>query len=229
MTFTISGFKSTDELNHLTLKIEKLRLKLTEFSNDQLIEASKSLYQFRIASSTTTKKQGQDFWLNANLYTTNKIKEFISPTWFDILEINKILSPIQNGKIRDCDVYIGNHKACGPTELRRLILEFNSTIITNTKNLHPLLWASEVRYWIVTLHPFVDGNGRTSNLVCDWILALNGFLPISHNSRLDSFIAGWQNRAHFSDLNYATTKTLSSVEHSYNIMLSRLTSLIKHT
>lgn len=45
--------------------------------------------------------------------------------------------------------------------------------------LHPVILASEMHERIVRIHPFVDGNGRTSRLVMNLILMQNGY-PIAN-------------------------------------------------
>lgn len=205
------------KLNELLQLIEEFNSKLLQLSQNDLIIGSERISEFRTTSSSTIKKEGHDLWLKANLYVTKKIELNAAPTWNDVVEINKILDPKNQGKLRTCEIYIGNHQACTINELQDLLITFTQEILQNSKKLHPLLWANEVRYWLVTLHPFIDGNGRTSNLLCDWILALNGYLPISHSSKIESFIGGWKGRAHFSDINFAAIKTLSAIEHSYRI------------
>jgi prophage maintenance system killer protein len=205
------------KLNELLQLIEEFNFKMLRLSQNDLIIGSKRISEFRTTSSSTIKKEGNDLWLKANLYITKKVELDIAPTWNDIVEINKILDQKNQGKLRTCEIYIGNHQACTASDLNDLLSTFTQEILSNNKKLHPLMWANEVRYWLVTLHPFIDGNGRTSNLLCDWILALNGYLPISHSTKLESFIGGWKGRSHFSDLNFAAVKTLSAIEHSYRI------------
>ena len=40
---------------------------------------------------------------------------------------------------------------------------------------HPVIKAAIVHYQLVTIHPFEDGNGRTSRLVSDYVLDLGGY------------------------------------------------------
>jgi Fic family protein len=49
----------------------------------------------------------------------------------------------------------------------------------NRKILHPVILAAEMHERIVRIHPFVDGNGRTTRLVMNLILMQNGY-PIAN-------------------------------------------------
>ena len=42
-------------------------------------------------------------------------------------------------------------------------------------NLHPVVLAAEMHERLVTIHPFIDGNGRTSRLIMNLILLQSGF------------------------------------------------------
>ncbi len=41
--------------------------------------------------------------------------------------------------------------------------------------LHPVLLASELHYRLISIHPFIDGNGRTARLLMNVILLQNGY------------------------------------------------------
>jgi Fic family protein len=45
----------------------------------------------------------------------------------------------------------------------------------NIRLLHPVLLASEMHQRLVTIHPFVDGNGRTARLVMNVLLLQQGY------------------------------------------------------
>jgi len=42
---------------------------------------------------------------------------------------------------------------------------------------HPVEIAAEAHYHLVTIHPFIDGNGRTARLLMNLILLQNGYPP----------------------------------------------------
>lgn len=46
----------------------------------------------------------------------------------------------------------------------------------NKNHLHPVVLATELSERLVTIHPFIDGNGRTSRLVMNLILLKNGYV-----------------------------------------------------
>ena len=49
--------------------------------------------------------------------------------------------------------------------------------ITTDHELHPVQVAAEAHYQLVSIHPFVDGNGRTARLLMNLILLQNGYPP----------------------------------------------------
>lgn len=58
-----------------------------------------------------------------------------------------------------------------PTLMEDFIKWMNSTL------LHPVEFAAETHYRLVTIHPFVDGNGRTARLLMNLILIMYGYPP----------------------------------------------------
>lgn len=48
----------------------------------------------------------------------------------------------------------------------------------NALALHPIRYAALAHYKLVHIHPFTDGNGRTSRLLMNLILMRNGYPPI---------------------------------------------------
>ena len=57
---------------------------------------------------------------------------------------------------------------------------------TKKDHLHPVLLAAEMHERLVSIHPFIDGNGRTSRLVMNLILLQNGYTLVNLKGDLDS-------------------------------------------
>jgi fido (protein-threonine AMPylation protein) len=75
-----------------------------------------------------------------------------------------------------------------PFLLNRMIEEVFEYYQKNKNLLHPIILAAEMHEQIVRIHPFIDGNGRTTRLIMNLILLQNGY-PIANikgdlNSRL---------------------------------------------
>lgn len=49
--------------------------------------------------------------------------------------------------------------------------------LQTSSDLHPIQRASEAHYRFVSIHPFVDSNGRTARLIMNLILMQNGYVP----------------------------------------------------
>jgi Fic family protein len=72
-----------------------------------------------------------------------------------------------------------------PRKVQNLMDDFISWL-KNSKKLHAIELASEAHYRLVTIHPFIDGNGRTARLLMNMILLMKGYPPaiIRKNDRL---------------------------------------------
>ena len=72
-----------------------------------------------------------------------------------------------------------------PKKVQTLMDDFFKWLKNETK-MHAVELASEAHYRFVTIHPFIDGNGRTARLLMNMILMMKGFPPaiIRKNDRL---------------------------------------------
>ena len=100
----------------------------------------------------------------------------------DILQIhNMILRGIDDanaGCYRTVAVRISGSTVVLPNPIKvpDLMTEFIKWIKT-ANNIHPIDLAAEVHYRLVSIHPFVDGNGRTARLMMNMILLMTGYPP----------------------------------------------------
>lgn len=88
------------------------------------------------------------------------------------------------GTYRNVPVYISGTTYVPPQPyMVPKLMEDYFVFYEESKNkLHPVLLAAEMHERLVTIHPFIDGNGRTSRLVMNLALLRNGFPVASISS-----------------------------------------------
>ena len=60
-----------------------------------------------------------------------------------------------------------------------LFEEFSEWLSENESKYDPVAFAAVANARLVSIHPFMDGNGRVSRLVMNTILLQHGYLPVS--------------------------------------------------
>jgi len=99
------------------------------------------------------------------------------------------------GRYRNVNVRIlgAEHIPPEPYLISKLMEDYFLFYQSSHRRLHPVLLAAEMHERLVTIHPFIDGNGRTSRLVMNLILQMHGYplaiLKGDHTSRLSYFRA----------------------------------------
>lgn len=97
------------------------------------------------------------------------------------------------GKFRDTRVFIGNmhtkkvnYIPPDAYKVPGLIDELLDWLNNSTDEIYPVIIAGILHYELVRIHPFVDGNGRTSRLMATLILSIHKF-NIDNYFTLDEF------------------------------------------
>ena len=80
------------------------------------------------------------------------------------------------GRYRSVSVRISGSTVVlpNPRKVPDLMAEFVEWL-EKEHSLHPVELAAEAHYRLVTIHPFVDGNGRTARLLMNMILLMTGY------------------------------------------------------
>ena len=81
------------------------------------------------------------------------------------------------GRYRSVPVMISGsrHVPPQPWAVPKLMEDYGLWLAAESLSLHPVLRAAEAHERLVTIHPFIDGNGRTARLVMNLILLANGY------------------------------------------------------
>tara|TARA_Y100000310_G_scaffold338995_1_gene430260 strand:+ start:1040 stop:1984 length:945 start_codon:yes stop_codon:yes gene_type:complete len=98
-----------------------------------------------------------------------------------LLKVNKILTKntgvLYGGRIRFFEVQIFGSKHVPPKheELNKHLLNMFKWYSANKNKIHPFELAAMIHAKLTWIHPFEDGNGRTSRAIMNFILMKKGF------------------------------------------------------
>ena len=133
----------------------------------------------------------------AILYIEDLVKDDDSLSEWQIKNIHQLVlknvDDTNAGKYRQVNVMISgaNHTPPDHTQLTEQMEAFIQWYQQQSDSLHPVERAAKVHADFVGIHPFTDGNGRTSRLLMNLELMKSGFPPciITVEQRLDYYQA----------------------------------------
>lgn len=88
------------------------------------------------------------------------------------------------GEYRTVRNWVGDINTCPPNGITKAMNELLEWYERNKNSLDPIQLAVRFKYRFVCIHPFIDGNGRVSRLLLNWILKRNGICQCSIYSDL---------------------------------------------
>ncbi len=199
---------------------EFLREKIFEISEEKLKAQLQSLNVLRLSSSNSNRSQcpkALERWNAAQFLIFENPKSLFQYDF--IKEVNKILT----GNIeveRFQDVFAGGASFLSNEEKNNELSYFKSDILPRLTEYHPIVASTAIRYWLVTLHPFKDGNGRTSQSIADAWLMMNQFPPLFFtNPHQGSFAYVPTYREEFSFTN-ALASSFLGLNNAFNFLLN---------
>lgn len=190
-----------DEIDEHKSRLDQLR----KFDSHRIKEALELEYTFesnRIEGNTLTLRE-TDLVVNKGLTISGKsmrehleainhkeaidyIKLLMDRKYVfnerELLNIHNLIlrgiNPEDAGKYRSVQVMIqgSKHAPTDALSVRKEMDAFFSWFEENSFSLHPVVLAAELHERIVTIHPFIDGNGRTSRLIMNLFLLKNGYV-----------------------------------------------------
>jgi Fic family protein/DNA-binding XRE family transcriptional regulator len=189
------------EIDKLKFKLEKFR-KYDSYRIAQALELEYTFESNRIEGNTLTLKE-TDLVINEGLTIAGKsmrehleainhqeaieyVKQLIEKNSAinerEVLNIHSLIlrgiDAPNAGKYRNVQVMIkgSRHMPPQPYLVAKQMEDFFIWYETNKNTLHPVVLAAEMHERLVTIHPFIDGNGRTSRLLMNLILLKHGYV-----------------------------------------------------
>ena len=225
--------KILDEINVLKTKLDSFR----QFDSFRIAQALELEYTFesnRIEGNTMTLRE-TDLVINEGLTISGKsmrehlevinhheaiayIKDLMQKNMpineRELLTVHNLIlrgiHPEDAGHYRKVQVMIqgSSHKPPQPFLVTKEMEDYFIWYETNKLSLHPIVLAAEMHERLVTIHPFIDGNGRTSRLVMNLILLQHGYIIANIKGDYDS-------RMHY----YRTLETAQTKNNKEDFLL----------
>lgn len=209
--------KLLDEIDVLKAKLDNFR----QFDSYRITQALELEYTFesnRIEGNTMTLRE-TDLVINEGLtisgksmrehleainhqeaiaYIKHLMEKNTSLNEREVLSIHNLIlrgiHPEDAGRYRKVQVMIkgSSHMPPQPFMVAKEMEDFFLWYETNKNGLHPIVLAAEMHERLVTIHPFIDGNGRTSRLVMNLILLQHGYIIANIKGDYDSRMQYYQ-------------------------------------
>lgn len=119
---------------------------------------------------------------DAIVYMKELVSEDLFITEREIKELHNLIlrgiHPEEAGRYRKVPVMIKGsaHLPPEPVSVNSHMEDFFRWLYRNASEMHPVLFAAEAHERLVTIHPFIDGNGRTARLLMNLILLRHGYV-----------------------------------------------------
>jgi Fic family protein len=190
-----------DEIDLLKTRLNKYR----EFDSYRISQALELEYIFesnRIEGNTLTLRE-TDLVINEGLTVSGKsmrehleainhveaigyIKQLVERNFQinerELLSVHNLIlrgiMPEDAGRYRKVQVMIkgSSHMPPQPYLVAKQMEDYFLWMEQQKNKLHPVVLAAEMHERLVTIHPFIDGNGRTSRLIMNFILLQHGYV-----------------------------------------------------
>jgi Fic family protein len=145
----------------------------------------------------------------------------------DILAIHKIvlqkIDDMHAGVFRKVMVKVTGSRTVfpNPVKVPFLMVDFMSWL--HSVQDHPVIVAALAHYKLVTIHPFIDGNGRTARLLMNLLLLQHGYpLAIIKKEQRSEYIAAIEYARETDDFDKFYEVIISAVEYSLDIYLEAI-------
>lgn len=221
LTKKSSLFEAKEE-QFLISKIEKQQSLLEARQEPLKIAALRHLNAGRLLTSRSLRSchQSMTKWQRAQKHIENWLEYNKKITLEDIINLNNLLSASQSVGFRKRDIYTPMIKHVEPRDLDA-IMQYFYAFFQKSSSQGGIKQAFVCRYWICSIHPFADANGRTSQLMADYILLQNGFVPQAYVSLLESLIIADPINKSYMTPHQAFKKFAYSIINAYDILNSK--------
>ncbi len=187
------------DINDKTLQeclseIDRLKIQLTEINYDfanrlniERLKLSSTLFNAYFFSEKNNCNP-VEVWIKTWEWVLQYVKKNNEFSLNFLFELNARINET-NEKYRENNLFNAFFQYSEHKDIIPLMNTFEKEVISNINNYHPILSASRIYQWLITIHPFTDGNGRVARLAADALLVKNGLPPITFPDKTQGYVS----------------------------------------
>lgn len=213
-------WETLSEQQHLQGQIEKEREALLfrqhELSPDTLMK----LNLCRASVSRTMQRCPEAIvqWNEAQALVHEWLQNKDKLELRDLIHLNAVLCGSPNRGWRQGDIYTTEVKHISADKINAMMEAFYLHLESTLQTGNDLYAAFICRYWILSIHPFAEANGRTSQLFADFYLLRSGFLPQAFFCVTETFLIGEPKRKPYVDPRFAFNRFAKTILNAYKLV-----------
>jgi len=153
--------------------------RMTMFETRSILDAGMTVHELPIKSVLETLDLG-----SAYDYMLDLVTRMQPLTQTTIRDLNRIATMKTADTVNEAGVYRAvnvwpngreDRPYTAPFDIRPAMADLITWSTTAQQQLHPVQYAAELHFRFVTIHPFIDGNGRTARLLMNFALLQAGY------------------------------------------------------
>ncbi|MBK6693316.1 MAG: Fic family protein [Myxococcales bacterium] len=135
-------------------------------------------------------EQARAAWLAANAKVVAAIAEETAISLESVSRLNAtVLGEPGPSSLRRTATFLDQEACVVPADIPAMLERMLPAVDVRVRQ-RGAIWGAALLYqWLVSVHPFEDGNGRTARLAADWLLGEHGHLPMGFGAPGDTFVA----------------------------------------
>lgn len=140
----------------------------------------------------------------------------------ELIQLNAVLSDSSKPGWRHGDIHTTEIKHIDADEIDAMMEAFFLHLKAVLRANNDIYAAFVCRYWILSIHPFAEANGRTSQLFADFYLLRSGYLPQAFVSIMDAALIGEPKKRPYMDPRLAFRRFAKTILNAYQLITEAL-------
>jgi hypothetical protein len=197
---------------------ERVLVRLAEAATKPIDGAK--FFEARLAASTSAKDSvSRSSFGRANATVAGWIEKKDPLSLATLGTLNAVVrGSSAPAKFRTTTLMLDGRACPSPSMISAMLAPLFGAVAVRARDVHPIAGAGLLYQWLITVHPFEDGNGRTARLAVDHLLGLAGVPPACIDPSGAEHVAVREENASFVTPRFAVDVVLRGLHRTADLL-----------